>query len=276
MPSSAASVNPSAFTASTNSRRSSACSSIRSAIVSQPSRLPISGTPGPPQSDSSLLQTRWTTSSAWACSTRFAIAGSSSSGIDELIVGGRSVTTPSRASSTPCDQLVERLDELLDAVLEQLLGHVAHVDAGVGERLERRADGSWSPVAPLDLELLGARQQRGHRHRVDGVRRHQRRPRTWSPGSAGSSRPVEAHSGRCTGAPASRSAREAVAVEELLEAHVGGARVGDRGHARAGPRARAPRGACRPRSPRARRRSSRPSGRPCDSPASWRRSMPRM
>ena len=204
------------MTASANSRSSSACSSIFSLIVSQPSRLPISGTPGPPQSDSSLLPDALRHVLAWACSTRSAIGGSSSSGIEESIVGGRPVTIPSRVELDARDQRVERLDELVDALAQQLLGHVAHVDAGVGERCEVLA-GSWSAVAPADLELLGAGEQRRHRHRVDRVRRHQRVDVL----GLGVARVL--HAGRgpqraLHGAPASRRRGEALALEELLEA----------------------------------------------------------
>jgi hypothetical protein len=44
---------------------------------------------------------RLATSSANACRTRSISAGSSSSGIEDAIVGGRPVTRPSRVSSTP-------------------------------------------------------------------------------------------------------------------------------------------------------------------------------
>jgi hypothetical protein len=98
MPSSAASVKPSARTSSRKAVSSGACSSIFSEIVSQPRRLPISG-PGPPQSVSSCFQIRLTTPSARAALTRAPIAGSSSVGIDVSIVGGRPVTIPSRVIS---------------------------------------------------------------------------------------------------------------------------------------------------------------------------------
>ena len=104
MPSSAASVRPSACTCETNSLRSAAFSSIASLIVSQPRRSPISG-PGPPHSVSSLRQTRFATFSSTAFSTRLASAGSSSSGIEESMVGGRPVTAASLLDSTPAISL---------------------------------------------------------------------------------------------------------------------------------------------------------------------------
>ena len=140
MPSSAASVRPSAFTSSTNSFRSPACSSIGSEIVSQPSRLPISG-PGPPHSVSSLRQTRAATSSATARSTRLASGGSSSSGIEESIVGGRPVTAASLLDSTPAISLSNGVTNAAMPSSQQLVGHVVHVDAGLGERVERRRSG---------------------------------------------------------------------------------------------------------------------------------------
>src|SRR3954466_11862501 len=60
---------PSARTSSANCVSDPHWSSIRWAIDSQPRRLPISGTPGPPQSDSSLCHTRRATSSCCACSS---------------------------------------------------------------------------------------------------------------------------------------------------------------------------------------------------------------
>ena len=133
MPSSTASVKPSLLTPSANSVSSGACSSIFSVIVSQPRRLAISGTPGPPQSDSSFCQTRLATRSDQACSTRWISAGSSSSGIEDSIVAGRPVTIPSRVSSMPAISLSNGSTNLSIPSLQQLLGHVVHVDAGVGQ-----------------------------------------------------------------------------------------------------------------------------------------------
>ena len=159
-----------------------------------------------------------------------------------------------RELDTP-DQGVERLHELRDAVAQQRVGHVAHVDPRVREPLEvgRRV---LVGGGAAHLELLGAGQQRRHRHRVDRVRRHQ---------------PVHVlglgvlrvlHAGRgpqraLHGAAGLAQAREALAQEELLEAHVGSARVGDRRDPRSSSLPRPP-GACPPRCPRARRRSSPP------------------
>ena len=115
-----------------------------------------------------------------------AIAGSRSSGIELLIVGGRPVTTASRTSSTPSSSAVERLDERVDALREELVGDVVHVDARRRRAASSSALGSWSAVAPRDLGALRGGEQRRHRHRVDGVRARRARRRTSSPGSAGS------------------------------------------------------------------------------------------
>ena len=141
---------------------------------------------------------------------------------------GRPVTAASLRDSTPAISLSNGVDERRDAVREQLVGHVAHVDARLGERVEHRRVGSWSAVAPVISDLLGRREQRGHRHRVHRV--GATRPSTYFvSGYAGFLTPVEAHSGRCTGAPASRSAAKRSPAEDALEALVGGLRVGDRG-----------------------------------------------
>ena len=101
MPSSTALVSPSAETSRANSSSVSASSSILSEIVSQPRRLPISGTPGPPQRLSSRRQTRRATSSSIARFTRSATAGSSSFGSVARIVSGRPVVTAWRRASMP-------------------------------------------------------------------------------------------------------------------------------------------------------------------------------
>ena len=262
MPSSAASVKPSA--SHLLGERVQVAGVLEHLLGDRQPAQPVAdlGQPGPPQSVSSLLpDPRWPRPRRLACFTRSASAGSSSSGIDDWIVGGRPVTTPSRAELDAGDQLVERLHERRDAVAQQLVGHVLHVDAGVGQRLAGRRDGSWSAVAPRDLELLGGGEQRGHRHRVDRVRAPRARPRTWSRGTAGSFTPVDAHSGRCTGQPASRSAAKRSPWKISLKLHVGGARVGDRRLAAQVLAAVVVAGACPPRCPRARRRSWPPSAR---------------
>ncbi len=105
IPSSTASVKPSALTPATNSRRSPTCSSSSPETVSQPSRSAISGTPGPPQSDSSLAHSRRATCSSSARLARSAIGPSSASGSDDSIVCGRPVRTASRIDSTPAISL---------------------------------------------------------------------------------------------------------------------------------------------------------------------------
>ena len=72
----------------------------------------------------------------------------------------------------PRDQLVEGLDELRDPVAEQLVGHVLHVDAGAVEG-GQVVDRVLVRRVPLHLGALRRGEQRGHRHRVHGVRGHE-------------------------------------------------------------------------------------------------------
>ena len=139
MPSSTASSRPSARARSANSRSSPACSIIFSLIVSQPRRLPISGTPGPPQSDSSFCHMRFATVSDSACFIRSISGGSRSSGMEDRIVGGRPVTIPSRVDSMLSTSASYGTMNLSIPSRRRCLGHVRHVDPGVGERLQLRA-----------------------------------------------------------------------------------------------------------------------------------------
>ena len=274
MPSSTACSKPSAFAASANSCSSAACSSIFSLIVSQPRRLPISGTPGPPQSDSSFCHTRRATPSDCACFTRSTIGGSRSSGSADAIVGGRPVTIPSRVSSTP---------PISASNGSTNFSMPSRSSVSVTSRMSIPALASALEVGrrvlvgrgAAHLELVGAGHERRHRHRVHRVRRHQPRHVL----GLGVLRVLDAGRGperalhRAAGLA---QAREPLALEELLVAHVGGAGVGDRRDAAQLARCRTPPGACPPRCPRATRRSSPPSARPSTRRASSRRSMPRM
>ena len=154
------------------------------------------------------------------------IGGSRSSGSVDWIVFGRPVTMPSRASSIPGDQVVERLHELVDPVVQQLLRDVAHVDPGVGEPFSS-SDGSWSAVLPVTSSssaqassvfigiVLTVSGPTSAVHVLGlGVVRVLHAGR----------RPQRALHRR----PGLAQLREAIAVEQLLEAHVGGARVRDR------------------------------------------------
>ena len=62
--------------------------------------------------------------------------GSSSSGSDASIVGGRPVTIASRLDSMPASSFSIGVDERVDAVAQQLVGDVVQVDARVGQRLQ--------------------------------------------------------------------------------------------------------------------------------------------
>src|ERR671914_396459 len=180
MPSSTASVMPSALTCSTNAFSSGACSSIFSLIVSQPSRLPISGTPGPPQSDSSCCQTRFATPSDWACSIFAIRAGSRSSGIDERIVGGRPVTRPSRVSSTPATSLSNGSMNLSIASRSSVFV-TSPMSMPASASAASSAPGSWSAVgpvtssssaqAPVDLGVHTRYEEAGHRVHVHRLAR---------------------------------------------------------------------------------------------------------
>ena len=123
-------------------------------------------------------------------------------------------------------QLVEGVHEQVHAVAQQLVRHVVDVDAGLCQRAHRALDVGRIGVRrrPLHLELLAGGEERGQRHRVDGVRSHQAVDvhhvgvaRVLHPGR----RPERALNPR----PRVAQVREALAVEDLLEAHVGRARV---------------------------------------------------
>ena len=127
------------------------------------------------------------------------------------------------------DQRVEGLHECLDPVGEELLRDVLHVDARVLECLQLGARVLIGGRAP-DLGALAGGEQRGHRHRVHRVRGdelvHVLRVRVVRVLDA-RGRPQR---------PLHRAARvaqlrEPVALEDLLEALVGGARIRDRGRA---------------------------------------------
>ena len=173
IPSSTACSRPSAFAASANSRSSPACSSIFSLIASQPSRLPISGTPGPPQSDSSCAQIRFATFSRSAVCTRSITGGSSSSGMADLIVFGRPVTIPSRASSMPPIRSSNGSTNFSIPSRSSVFVTSPMSMPAASQALEVRRRVLVRRRA-AHLELLGAGEQGRHRHRVHGVRRHQR------------------------------------------------------------------------------------------------------
>jgi hypothetical protein len=124
------------------------------------------------------------------------------------------------------EQLVHRRDKGGDALFQQRLRDVAHVDSRLRERLKRGA-GVALGAARLDLPTLGNGQQRLHRHRVNGVWRDEvvdvQRLRV---------RRILRARGRPERALVERAGREedseAVAVKDLLEALVGRARVGER------------------------------------------------
>ena len=203
MPSSAASVKPSERASSAKARRSSVASSILSVMSSQPSRSPISGTPGPPQSDSSWLQMRLATSSECASSTRLTIAGSSSSGIDDSIVGGRPVITPSRADSSPAIMSSNgSMNLAMPSLSSFLVTSPMSMPASASSRSS--SPGSWSAVAPStsSCSAQASSVAIGIVFTVCGATR----VATYLVSSYwGSFTPVDAHSGRCTGQPASRS-----------------------------------------------------------------------
>ena len=122
-------------------------------------------------------------------------------------------------------QLLHRLDELVDAFAQQLVGDVDHVDAGVGQRLQD-GGGVLAGGVAADLRVVAGRQQRGHRHRVDGVGpdelldvHHVAIGRVLDAGR-GPQRALHRGAGVAQGG-------EALAQEDLLVALVGGAGVGD-------------------------------------------------
>ena len=145
-------------------------------------------------------------------------------GLDRLRAAGHN---PLAGELHAGDERVEGLDELGDAVEQELLRHVSHVDARLGQPLELGGRVLISCGA-RDLELLLARQESGHRHRVHRVWRHQ----TVHILCLGVARVLHA-GGRpqrpLDGAAGLAQLREALAQEHLLEALVGGARVRHRG-----------------------------------------------
>src|SRR5215208_2210894 len=215
IPSSTTSVSPSAMQVVANSYSSLAWSSIDSLIVSQPRRFDSSGVSlSPPQSVGSFCQTRWATCSSAARLMR-------SAGDDGLAL---------RLDAGY--QLLHRVLEQLHAVAQELVRHVVQVDARIGQRLELLLHlvGVDIRRRARHLAVVGEREQRRHRHRVDRVRRDQvvdvHRVGVVRVLHAGR-RPQRAlHGGACVA-----QIGEAVAVEYVLEAQVGGAGVGDRGGA---------------------------------------------
>src|SRR5436190_1650141 len=105
MPSSTASVSPSARHSATNASSASASSSILSAIVSQPRRLVTSGVPSGAHSVPSCCQIRRATSSSAARRTRSASGVSSSGGRSASLPAGRPVGTALRLRSMPPSSL---------------------------------------------------------------------------------------------------------------------------------------------------------------------------
>ena len=217
--------------------------------------------PGPPQSVSSLRQMRWATSSSAACFTRSAIARLELVG-DHRLDRGRPPRDDGLALATRCpaSSFSIGIEERLDAVAQQLVGHVVHVDAGVGQLLELVGAGRCRPLRPSTSPCSATASSVGigivftvsgpdqpvHVHRLRVVR-------VLDAGGG----PERALHRRARVA----QLREALAVEDLLE-RAGTRRA--RSRARRCPGARccpAPRAACPPRCRRARRRSSRPSAR---------------
>ncbi len=187
---------------SANERRSSPCSSIFSLIVSQPRRSPISG-PGPPQSDSSLRQTFWATPSLAAVLPISTSCGSSSSGIEERMVGGLPVTTPSRTDSIPATSLSKGSTNLA-IPSRSSLSVTSFMSMPALRSAVRSSTGSWSAVAPLTSDFSAAASSVGIGIvlTVSGATRSS----TYLVSEyCGSLTPVDAQSGRWTGQPASRS-----------------------------------------------------------------------
>ena len=228
MPSSTTSLTPSSRTPSAKACRSSSSSRICSATVSHPRRLATSGWPAGPHSVSSLRQMRRATSS---CGGLLDALGHARL---DVLVGQRGVDRRRALGddrlalgADALEQLLHRLDELVDALAQQLVGDVDHVDAGVGQRLQdgRRV---LAGGGAADLGVVAGGQQRGHRHRVDGVRpdelldvHHVAVGRVLDAGR-GPQRALHGGAGVAQGG-------EALAEEDLLVALVGGARVGDAG-----------------------------------------------
>ena len=143
-------MSPSPRQASAKALSSPATSRTWSEIVSQPSLFPISG-PGPPQSVSSLLQTRRATSSWAAFFTRSAIAGSSSSGMTDSNVSGRPVVTASRLLSTPARSLSSAVTNRSTPSRRSLsVTSSMSIPASASAFIARStSSGAASPVAPV-------------------------------------------------------------------------------------------------------------------------------
>jgi hypothetical protein len=155
MPSSATSVSPSALTSSAKACRSGAASSIASLIVSHPRRSAISGVPSGPHSVASLPQTRLATCSEPACLTFSTMPGSSSSGIEARIVGGRFVTTASRRSSTPSiNPSIASSNSPMPSTSSVWVTSVRSIPASASAASSR--DGSWSAVGPVISDFSAA------------------------------------------------------------------------------------------------------------------------
>ena len=137
--------------------------------VSQPSRLATSGWPAGPHSVSSLRQMRRATSSSRGLlDARRPRAARRRSGSSASIDDGRWVTIAWRLVSMPSSSLSIGSTNFLDALAQQLVGDVDHVDARVGQRLQD-GGGVLAGGVAADLGVVARRQQRGHGHRVDGV-----------------------------------------------------------------------------------------------------------
>ncbi len=229
MPSSATSVQS---RRRAHAMRSAASSRRQSAIVSQPSRLATSGVPSGAQSVASFDQIRRATFSSAALRTRSAIGALE-------VVGDRAGDRRGPAGDDRLalglharQQPVQRALERLDPVAQQLVGDVVEVEARLRQR-GRSSAGSWSAVGPvisarsaaassvaigIVLTVWGADQLVDvHRVRVGRVLHAGRRPQ----------RALERRA-----RVAQR--RVALALEELLEALVGAAGVGQARPARRG------------------------------------------
>ena len=219
-------MKPSARHWSANASSSGACSSIVSDTVSQPSRSEISGAPGPPHSEVSRHHTRRATCSSSARLTRSATGPCISGG--HLRPDRRRPAGDDRGTALvdPFEQPSERVGELLDAVDQQLVGDLGHVDPGLRERGQ-----IWTWILlrgrASHLAVVSDRQQRLQRHRVHRVRSHKlldvhrvRIARVLRAGR-GPQRALEGGAG----VPQRLPARPA---EYLPEPPVGEARIGDR------------------------------------------------
>jgi hypothetical protein len=207
MPSSTTSWKPSSRISRANASRSSTASAIVSPMVSHPSRFATSAWPAGPQSVSSFFQMRWATSSTIALRTRSAMRGSRSSGISALIVGGREVTIASRFSSMPSRSLSIGSTNF-STPSRRSLSVTSSRSIPASASALRSGSGSISTVGvPSASTCAWSAAASSVAIGIVFTVSAPYRPSTYNvSGYAGFFTPVEAHSGRCTAAPASRSA----------------------------------------------------------------------